>query len=410
LSKRPHDIDVEVHLAVRHAHFVVSLYLGPHNGYHKSERINDLEEARKGGRILERWHASNRKAIVYAITPDGQSVMVPPTYDPAAMEAAIMNAHTKPSLSDLASAIVNPQSSVMKAAKTSDVSTISMSEMRGDDLRAPSSTSKAALRAAAADAVASHPVKKIAQGVTSANADKAAAASATPSKDAGKASTEIDLTLPAALDQRGKTKAQKQAEDAEALAKMPARPAKTETPAAKSDRITKAELEAQVSATKTTAKKPEKTKTARVESPDALKPIVPMGGAALVAWNEAEAKALKGTLPPVPDFSAETHAAYRDRLKDVVAMVKAGDIAGLKKNDVRPLWNSRTQIVRYREMALIALHAKAGKTYKVPGDHRNGAAPQAEPKTSKGKPAPAAAKKSAKAPKAAKRAKTAKKK
>lgn len=386
------DLEREVHEAVQHGHFLVSIFLGPGCGYHTSTRINDLEEARKGGRILERWHASNRKAIVYAITPDGKSVMVPPSYDlTAAMEAAIMNAHTKtPSLSDLASAIVNPQSSVMQNAKMGDV------------------VSKAALRAAAATAVASHPVTKIAQGVTSkADPTKADIAKATPAKDAGKASAEIDLTLPAALDQRGKTKAERKAEDDAARAKMDARP-KTETPAVKSDRLTKAELEAQVTATKTTTKKPAKVKAARTQSPDAVKPIVPMGGAALVLWNELEAKALKGTLPPVPDFSADTHASYRDRLKAVVALAKAGDIAGLKKNEVQPLWNSQTQIVRYREMCLIALHAKDGKTYKVPGDHRNGAAPQADVKTSKGKPA-VAAKKTATKPTSTKKAKTTKK-
>lgn len=387
------DLEREVHEAVQHGHFLVSLFLGPGCGFHTSTRINDLGEARQGGRILERWFASNRKAIVYAITPDGQSVMVPPAYDPtAAMEAAAMNAHTKPSLTDLASAIVNPQSSVMQNAKM------------GEPL------SKAALRAAAGAAVASHPVTKIAQGVTSANADKAAAAAATPSKDAGKASTDIDLTLPAVLDQRGKTAAQKKAEDDAARAKMPAPVVKIETPAAKSDRVTKAELAAQVSATRTTTMKPKKEKAARTESPDAVKPIVPLGGAALVAWNEMETKALKGTLPTVPDFSADTHASYRDRLKAVTALAKAGDIAGLKKNEVRPLWNSQTQIVRYRELCLIALHAKDGKTYKVPGDHRSGARPQADEKTSKGKPPKAAAKKTAKVPTKTKKAKAAKKK
>jgi len=41
------------------------------------------------------------------------------------------------------------------------------------------------------------------------------------------------------------------------------------------------------------------------------------------------AAAQAGKLPPPPDFSAPTHARYRDAAKALVDMAKAGDIEGL---------------------------------------------------------------------------------
>jgi hypothetical protein len=63
-------------------------------------------------------------------------------------------------------------------------------------------------------------------------------------------------------------------------------------------------------------------------------------------------------LPPVPDFTAPTHASYRKRLADFVRMADAGDIAGLSKDDLQPKSSSRVILCRYRDYVIKALMAK----------------------------------------------------
>lgn len=73
----------------------------------------------------------------------------------------------------------------------------------------------------------------------------------------------------------------------------------------------------------------------------------------------AMASAEHGNLPPVPDFSAATHAGYRKKLAACVAMVEAGNIKGLEAVDIQPLSSSRTAIRRYVDIAIVALKAQA---------------------------------------------------
>jgi len=69
-----------------------------------------------------------------------------------------------------------------------------------------------------------------------------------------------------------------------------------------------------------------------------------------------------GKLPPVPDFSAPTHARFRKKLDEVVASANAGDLKGLKGYAINPVSSSPKAIARYRDLAVIALEArKAGK-------------------------------------------------
>lgn len=100
----------------------------------------------------------------------------------------------------------------------------------------------------------------------------------------------------------------------------------------------------------------------------------------------AMAGALNGALPPEPDFSAPTHAGYRNRLAAIVAMVKAGDIAGLKADDTEAKSSSRNAIVRYRDLAIAALqaqgHAKAERAAKKAAK----VTAPAKPAKGKGKP------------------------
>lgn len=67
--------------------------------------------------------------------------------------------------------------------------------------------------------------------------------------------------------------------------------------------------------------------------------------------------AQRGELPAAPDFSAATHKPHRKKLEAVVAMVKAGDIEGLKAYPINPISSSPKAIARYRDLAVIALEA-----------------------------------------------------
>jgi hypothetical protein len=71
-------------------------------------------------------------------------------------------------------------------------------------------------------------------------------------------------------------------------------------------------------------------------------------------------EAARGVLPAVPDFSAETHKAYRKRLAQVVAYVEAGDLAGLQAFPLKVTGSSSKALARYINMAAAALAAVSG--------------------------------------------------
>lgn len=68
--------------------------------------------------------------------------------------------------------------------------------------------------------------------------------------------------------------------------------------------------------------------------------------------------AQRGELPDAPDFSAETHKRFRPKLAKLVEMVAAGDIAGLKAEEIKPVSSSPKAMAKYRDLAVIALEAK----------------------------------------------------
>lgn len=72
-------------------------------------------------------------------------------------------------------------------------------------------------------------------------------------------------------------------------------------------------------------------------------------------------EAQAGKMPAAPDFSAETHARYRDKLAEVVKMAKAGDVKGLRAFSIKPISSSPIAIDRYRRLAIIAIEAKKAK-------------------------------------------------
>lgn len=64
-----------------------------------------------------------------------------------------------------------------------------------------------------------------------------------------------------------------------------------------------------------------------------------------------------GILPQAPDFSAETHRRFRKRLDEIVAMAEARDIQGLRAVEIEPISSSRKAMVKYRDLAVLALEA-----------------------------------------------------
>lgn len=73
------------------------------------------------------------------------------------------------------------------------------------------------------------------------------------------------------------------------------------------------------------------------------------------------ADAEKGILPPVPDFSAATHARFRKKLEEVVSLVEARDVHALQEYLINPNSTSPRAIARYRDLAVLALMARPEK-------------------------------------------------
>ena len=73
---------------------------------------------------------------------------------------------------------------------------------------------------------------------------------------------------------------------------------------------------------------------------------------------EAMENAAKGILPAAPDFSANTHKPFRKKLADLVAMVEASDIKGLKAYTINPVSSSPKALDKFRNLAVMALEAQ----------------------------------------------------
>jgi hypothetical protein len=66
-----------------------------------------------------------------------------------------------------------------------------------------------------------------------------------------------------------------------------------------------------------------------------------------------------GALPKAPDFSKPTHARFRVKLAQIVALAEAGDIAGLQAFEINPVSSSPKAMARYRDLCVIAITARA---------------------------------------------------
>ena len=73
-------------------------------------------------------------------------------------------------------------------------------------------------------------------------------------------------------------------------------------------------------------------------------------------------QAQTGALPSAPDFSKPTHARFRAKLTQIVALAEAGDIAGLQAFEINPVSSSPKSMARYRDLCVIAITARAQVT------------------------------------------------
>ena len=69
-------------------------------------------------------------------------------------------------------------------------------------------------------------------------------------------------------------------------------------------------------------------------------------------------KAQAGALPTAPDFSKPTHARFRAKLAQIVALAEAGDIAALQAFEIHPVSSSPKAMARYRDLCVIAITAR----------------------------------------------------
>jgi hypothetical protein len=71
------------------------------------------------------------------------------------------------------------------------------------------------------------------------------------------------------------------------------------------------------------------------------------------------AKARLGELPPPPDFSAPTHARFRNKLEGLIELAEKGDADALMAVAINPVSSSPKALARYRDLCLIAIAARA---------------------------------------------------
>ena len=70
-------------------------------------------------------------------------------------------------------------------------------------------------------------------------------------------------------------------------------------------------------------------------------------------------KAQAGALPSAPDFSKPTHARFRAKLAQIVALAEAGDIAALQAFEINLVSSSPKAMARYRDLCVIAITSRA---------------------------------------------------
>lgn len=84
----------------------------------------------------------------------------------------------------------------------------------------------------------------------------------------------------------------------------------------------------------------------------------PVVGKRLAILDQAQT----GALPTAPDFSKPTHARFRTKLAQIVAIAEAGDISALLAFEINPVSSSPKAMARYRDLCVIAITARSAVT------------------------------------------------
>ena len=79
-------------------------------------------------------------------------------------------------------------------------------------------------------------------------------------------------------------------------------------------------------------------------------------------WQAVVDLVQTGTLPQPPDFSKPTHARFRAKLAQIVALAEAGDIVALQASEINPVSSSPKAMARYRDLCVIAITARSAVT------------------------------------------------
>ncbi len=95
------------------------------------------------------------------------------------------------------------------------------------------------------------------------------------------------------------------------------------------------------------------TTSAIAQEPKAA--IAPVIGKRQAILDQAQ----MGALPEPPDFSKPTHARFRAKLAQIVALAEAGEIVGLLAFEINPVSSSPKAMARYRDLCVIAITARA---------------------------------------------------
>ena len=83
MAKKPHPADLADRAAIASATgFITSIFLG--TGQYAKIEAETLALARRNAMLLEDQHRNGRKAMIYALLPEGRQVLVPADYERAA--------------------------------------------------------------------------------------------------------------------------------------------------------------------------------------------------------------------------------------------------------------------------------------------------------------------------------------
>jgi hypothetical protein len=108
-----------------------------------------------------------------------------------------------------------------------------------------------------------------------------------------------------------------------------------------------------------TAPAPAPAPRAKGRRPAAAKPAAEPKRRRRTSYESLEVDARAGKLPEAPDFSAATHARFRNKLARLVELAGAGDVAGLKAVEINPVSSSPRAMARYRDLCVTAIEARA---------------------------------------------------